>query len=555
MNLRLRRPELMILLLSLLFFIPFLGSTPLFDWDEINFAECAREMIATGDYSTVSINYQPFWEKPPLFIWMQVLSMKIFGINEFGARFPNVICGVITLLVLFRAGKRLYDEKMGLLWSLCYGASLLPHLYFKSGIIDPWFNLFIFLSFYYFYLAYSAYKTSLANNDDKRFLAVAGLFLGLAVLTKGPVAIAIAGICFVVFFVIGKFKSIISFKGILILIFTTASIGGLWFLLLYLSGNGKVIAEFIDYQLRLASTQDAGHGGPFYYHFIVLLVGCFPASIVTIRSFGIQDSGRYNGFKLWMSILFWVTLITFSIVKTKIIHYSSLCYFPLTFLAAYGLYQVIKRSDKLWRRWMSVSLIIIGAIYGILLTAIPFVMPIAKKMAAEGKIKDVFTAANLQADISWHWFHALPGIGLLVFLILASRYFYQKNYIKGYFSISLGLIITLLGAAAMITPRVEQISQHAAIEFYQSKQKEDAYFVTIGFKSYAHLFYSRVRPYTTLIATEENVMSNQLDKTAYLVSKNKNKEEFQIKYPDLILLYEKNGFVFFKREAVISNDK
>ena len=57
---------------GLILFIPFLGRAHLFDWDEINFAESAREMIATGDYLTVRINYLPFWEKPPLFIWMQV---------------------------------------------------------------------------------------------------------------------------------------------------------------------------------------------------------------------------------------------------------------------------------------------------------------------------------------------------------------------------------------------------------------------------------------------------------------------------------------------------
>ena len=63
-------------------FIPYIGSTPLFDWDEVNFAECAREMLVSGNYETVQLNYQPFWEKPPLFIWMQALCMNIFGVNE-----------------------------------------------------------------------------------------------------------------------------------------------------------------------------------------------------------------------------------------------------------------------------------------------------------------------------------------------------------------------------------------------------------------------------------------------------------------------------------------
>ncbi|MBS1688357.1 MAG: glycosyltransferase family 39 protein, partial [Bacteroidetes bacterium] len=95
-----------IIVLAGLLFIPFLGHVHLFDWDEINFAECAREMIVSKDYLRVQIDFLPFWEKPPLFIWMQVLSMKMFGINEFAARFPNAIIGIATLCAIYFAGRR-----------------------------------------------------------------------------------------------------------------------------------------------------------------------------------------------------------------------------------------------------------------------------------------------------------------------------------------------------------------------------------------------------------------------------------------------------------------
>ena len=95
-------PQLFLVALGALFFLPFLGSTHLFDWDEINFAESAREMMITGDYFRVHINFEPFWEKPPFFFWLQVVSMKIFGINEFAARLPNALCGIISLLVFYR---------------------------------------------------------------------------------------------------------------------------------------------------------------------------------------------------------------------------------------------------------------------------------------------------------------------------------------------------------------------------------------------------------------------------------------------------------------------
>ena len=108
-------------------------------------------MIVLEDYLRVHINFKPFWEKPPLFSWLQVLSMKIFGINEYAARFPNAIVGILTLLSLHKFGTYYKNPKFGLIWALAYWGSILPFLYFKSGIIDPWFNFFIFSALFYFY--------------------------------------------------------------------------------------------------------------------------------------------------------------------------------------------------------------------------------------------------------------------------------------------------------------------------------------------------------------------------------------------------------------------
>src|ERR1700679_1988920 len=114
-----------IVLLGAVLFLPFLGKVHLFDWDEINFAECAREMVAAKQYFLVTINYLPFWEKPPLFIWMQALSMKLFGVSDYAARLPNAICGIVTMLVLFRIGTLYKDKRFGLLWVLAYIGSML----------------------------------------------------------------------------------------------------------------------------------------------------------------------------------------------------------------------------------------------------------------------------------------------------------------------------------------------------------------------------------------------------------------------------------------------
>jgi len=63
---------------------------------------------------------------------VQAVSMAIFGVNEFAARLPNAILGIIILVVSFNIGTRLFDEKFGILWVLSWIGSLLPHFYFKS---------------------------------------------------------------------------------------------------------------------------------------------------------------------------------------------------------------------------------------------------------------------------------------------------------------------------------------------------------------------------------------------------------------------------------------
>src|ERR1700744_3378491 len=113
---------IIIICASSLLFFPFLGHVHLFDWDEINFAECAREMIVSKDYLRAQIDFMPFWEKPPFFIWMQVLSLKVFGYGAFAARFPNALVGVTTLTTLFYAGKKIVNEKMAAWWVLIYAA-------------------------------------------------------------------------------------------------------------------------------------------------------------------------------------------------------------------------------------------------------------------------------------------------------------------------------------------------------------------------------------------------------------------------------------------------
>ncbi len=536
---------LFIILIGALLFIPFLGNVHLFDWDEINFAECAREMITTGDYFSVKINYQPFWEKPPVFIWMQALSMNIFGINEFAARLPNAICGVFSLIILYNIGKKLYDESFGILWAFVYAASFLPHFYFKSGIIDPWFNLFIFCGVYYFVL--------FTNNESKsnKYLLYSATLIGIAILTKGPVALLIVGLCGLVYFILNRFKLYISIKNILLYFGIIIIVGCIWFIILLASGNVEIIKEFFVYQVRLFNTQDAGHGGPFIYHWIVLLVGCFPLSLFALKGF---KSIGFNTpfqkyFKTWMLILFWVVLILFSIVKTKIVHYSSLCYFPLSFIGTYYIYKLIIGEVK-WKKGINLLFVFISLIVGLAISVLPIVDKYKQKIIEANIIKDDFAIENLKADVNWTGIEWIFGIILISGTIVGLFYFKKQKIKQGILFIFTSSLITINLASVIVVPKIEQYSQGAAIEFYQTLQNKDCYVETFGYKSYAHLFYSEKKYQdNTNSYSSEWLLNGAVDKDVYIVSKINTYQEIKSNYPQLIELYQKNGFVFWLRRS------
>lgn len=525
-------------------FMSFLGQVHLFDWDEINFAESAREMIVSGDYLTVQIDYQAFWEKPPLFFWMQVVAMKIFGVNEFAARFPNAVCGLVSLVVLYAIGARIKNKWFGLLWMLVYMGSILPFFYFKSGIIDPWFNLFIFSGIYFCYLYF--YGPVVINRQVTIILS--GLCIGAAMLTKGPVALLVYMLVFLLYWIWHHFQVHLKFRDIGLFAVAVALIGGLWFIIQAINGNFDIIVDFIQYQVHLFRSQGAGHGGFPFYHVVVLFFGVYPASIFALSGFYHKhQSVDFSRFRTWMIGLFLIVLVLFSIVQTKIIHYSSLCYFPLTFIAAYVIEGMMQGRFRI-QNYQKVLLLGMGLLWGTIVMVLPLIDAYKQVLLEKGFVQGAFARGNIQADVGWTGYEVLIGgvyIGAVFFIVLYLIRRYLKISIVALFFINaLFIYFTVL----FITPRIEAYTQREAISFYQKHQHEDCYFEPLGFKSYAHYFYGKVQPKETKKAYQsEWLLSGDIPKTAYFVCKKPDKEKFLDQYPELQKLYEKNGFVFMVR--------
>lgn len=533
-------------LLSLVLFVPFLGSVRLFDWDEINFAEAAREMIVTGDYLHVHIDYAPFYEKPPLFIWAQVLSMQMFGVNEFAARFPNAVIGAITMMVIFSIGRRFYDERFGWLWVIAYAGSLLPHFYFRSGIIDPMFNLFIFLGVYWMLRA--------VDGDSVKYGAYAGLCAGAAVMTKGPVGLGLIGLTIAIGWLILRRNYSLPWRSTLAFMTVSVATSSIWFLIDYLQNGPTFVMENLAYQVRLLTTGDAGHEQPFWYHPVVVLIGCFPASMLLfggLRS-SASESLQQRTMRIWMIVLMCVVLVVFSIVKTKIIHYSSMTYLPLTFLAAIFLHRWMAGTFR-WRWWHTASTIGMAAVWSVLAFVALWAFANSAWLMSLPTFRDPFLREALQRKVAWLGFEPYLGLLIVTGALLAWYVRRSGKHVASVVVLFGSVLVFVETLLPIIAPRIEPYTQGAALDFYEELQGKNTYVQPLSMKSYAHLFYTRKTPELsasarglTQDAWQPWLLEGKLDRPAYFVCRIQDAGQWR-NHPNLREIRAEGGFVMFER--------
>jgi 4-amino-4-deoxy-L-arabinose transferase-like glycosyltransferase len=257
-----------------------LGATTLFDVDEAVFAEATKEMVKTGDFITPTYNGVNRYDKPILFYWAMAASYKVFGINEFAARVPSAVAGVLLALSLFFFIKRFLGDKYAVWSTISFVLSIFFFIYSHAAVTDMLLTLFIALSLFCFYIFDSAdlsdahlFSSSARNISCYGFY----LFSALAFLTKGLIGIVFPFSIAIIYLMIAKgrnaIKMLFNIKGIVLFII----ISGPWYgAQLAVNGMEFVDQFFIKHHFARYMDVISGHRGPFYYFIPVLLCGFFP---------------------------------------------------------------------------------------------------------------------------------------------------------------------------------------------------------------------------------------------------------------------------------------
>lgn len=320
-----------LLLISSLFLFSFLGSHGLMETSEARYAEISWEMARSGDWTTPRYNFIKHFHKPPLIYWATAASLKLFGENEFAARFPQALFGLGGIMAAFFLGKLLFDTLAGFLSGLALLSTMEYFFISRYLVTDMLLALFVTLSLLF-------YCRGLAKKSNwwLFFISLSG-----AMLAKGPVGILlpamIIGLDLVIAGKWGEFFRLGWGKGLLVV----AVICGPWFIWLCWKNPGLLQYFVFFHTIDRFFSKVHGRPGSIFYFVPVFLIGLLPWTPLLpsfIKNYFSSNGTLEKRNNRFLAVWVLGPLVFFSLSGSKLVHYL-LPIFPATALL----------TGKMWR--------------------------------------------------------------------------------------------------------------------------------------------------------------------------------------------------------------
>jgi 4-amino-4-deoxy-L-arabinose transferase-like glycosyltransferase len=307
---------------ALLFIVLFwrLGTPTFWDPDEAHYAETSREVIRTGDWVAPFYNEQPFFDKPMLFHWLQAGTMKLLGPTELAARLVPAFAALALILLTAWLGTALVSFEVGLVGALVLAASPAVFALARYAILDTLFTAFLFGG--------ASLVTVAALKDRPRLQWGGYVLIALAVLTKGPLAIALCGLTFGLAMLVSaelrrRLLSLRVWSGLaLVLAITTP-----WFIYMWMRFRGDFVNGYVlDENIRLYAANRFNGRMDTWFYFRVLAAGLLPwTGLVLGRLFDDVRGAIRNRRADPVNALLWCWVIAvvgfFSLSRFKLDHY------------------------------------------------------------------------------------------------------------------------------------------------------------------------------------------------------------------------------------------
>ena len=353
------RDIILVFLISFLMCVLFIWAYPIYILDESKNAEAAREMLFNNNYSVPFFNGVLRTDKPPLHYFFMVLGYKLFGVNALGARFFSSVFGALTFLVMYTNAAKYSSKEAAFVTIAVVLSSVFFVQEFHLAVPDPYLIFFISFSLFSFFNFHKSHR--------KKWLWFMYSAMGLGMLTKGPVAIALPGLSMLLFLLLKRdlsLKNIWGYKpvhGLLLIILIAFP----WYYLVHVkTGGAWTRGFFLDHNINRFSQEKEGHGGIFLMTILYVILGLLPFSVFSIQAFrNGWKKRKENDFLLFCFTVSVVIIGFFSISGTKLPNYTMPAYPFLAILLGVYLHNIyVQKKYHNTVKWSLIVLLIISLV-------------------------------------------------------------------------------------------------------------------------------------------------------------------------------------------------
>ncbi|PXW95804.1 4-amino-4-deoxy-L-arabinose transferase-like glycosyltransferase [Sphaerotilus hippei] len=385
-----------------------IGAAPLFDVDEGAFSEATREMLASGDWGHTTLNGEPRFDKPILIYWLQAASVAVFGLGELALRLPSALAtwGWALALVLFAWPR--WGAAAAVAAGSVLGTSVGVLLIGRAATADAVLNLWLTLA------ALDLWR-HLEGEGDRGALRRAALWIGLGVLTKGPVAIIVPGAAWLLWTLcagraawLARARALLGDAPAWVILLLVA----LPWYVYALDRHGMAFIDgfFVRHNLQRYGGTLEGHGGSIGYYALMMPLLLMPWSVLLLpvlagwRRWWAEPAARF--LLLWAGFV----LVFFSLSGTKLPHYALYGISPLALLAGRCCSELTGRADRR----------VLKAALGLCVMLLPLLAVLATAIVLRSLdgVKDALYRALIgqPADLTGLWIAAVAAAGLSLVL-------------------------------------------------------------------------------------------------------------------------------------------
>lgn len=247
---------------------------PLTHPDEGRYAEIPREMLASGDWVTPHLNGVAYFEKPPLQYWATAIAYRVFGINEWSARFWTLLSGWLDVALVFLLARRLWGLRTAIVAAALLASTVLHFVMGQLMTLDMAFTCLMTAMLCAFCMA--QVNRGLARSTSQWWMLASWALLALATLTKGIVAIAIAGSVIGLYVLWQRDWAVLRTLRPVLGSIVFAVIAVPWFVLAARANPDFLSFFFVHEHLQRYLTDNAQRVEPWWYFLVILAVGVLP---------------------------------------------------------------------------------------------------------------------------------------------------------------------------------------------------------------------------------------------------------------------------------------